>query len=190
MAAAKSAKAPPKTAGISDAAVRAKTGKTWAQWCNVLDKAGAKKMSHKEIATYVHDVLHLPPWWSQMVTVGYEQARGLREKHQTTAGYQMSASKTFTEAAATVFEAWVDAKTRNRWLPQAPLTIRKATPHKSLRISWDDGKNSVDVMFYPKGDAKCQIAVDHRKLKDARDVARLKKYWAEALHRLQKMLAG
>jgi hypothetical protein len=39
-----------KTAGISDHAVQTKTGKTWAEWCAVLDKAGAAKWPHKQIA--------------------------------------------------------------------------------------------------------------------------------------------
>jgi hypothetical protein len=177
-----------KAAGISDAAVQAKTGKTWSQWFTLLDKMGARKLSHKEIAGYVHDKLHCPPWWSQMVTVGYEQERGLREKHQTPEGYQTSASKTLAAPAATVFRAWFDAEARNRWLPKAPLAIRKATPHKSIRITWQDGRSSVDVMIYPRGDAKCQVSVDHRKLTGPKDVKRMKKYWSEALERLQKMV--
>jgi hypothetical protein len=190
MAAAKSAKAPSKAAGISDAAVHAKTGKTWAQWCVALDKAGAKKMSHKEIAAYVHDELHCPPWWSQMVTVGYEQKRGLRAKYQTPQGYQTSASKTLNATAAAVFQAWVDDKIRHRWLPKAPLLITKATPYKSVRIRWDGGKSSADVGLFPKGNTKCQVAIGHIRLKDARESARMKKYWAEALARLQELLLG
>jgi hypothetical protein len=76
-----------KTTGISDNAVRTKTGKTWAEWFSVLDKTGAQKMKHSEIAEPLHAKHACPPWWSQMVTVGYERARCLREKHQTATGY-------------------------------------------------------------------------------------------------------
>ena len=31
---------------MSDEAVKAKTGKTWKQWFAILDKAGAKQMTH------------------------------------------------------------------------------------------------------------------------------------------------
>ena len=34
----------------SDEAVKAKSGKTWAQWFKILDKAGAKKWAHREIS--------------------------------------------------------------------------------------------------------------------------------------------
>ena len=34
---------------MSDEAVKAKTGKKWDQWFPILDKAGAKEMSHQDI---------------------------------------------------------------------------------------------------------------------------------------------
>ena len=58
------------------------------------------------------------------------------------------------------------------------LTV-KATTDRSLRITWADGKTSVQVMFYPKGDGKCQVVADHSKLKDAKAAARMKAYWAK-----------
>jgi hypothetical protein len=179
-----------KAAGIGDDAVKAKTGKTWSQWFAVLDKAGAQKMNHTQIAAYLHDQQDCSGWWSQMVTVGYERERGLREMYQTPEGYQTSASKTFAAPAAVVFQFWVDAKKRNRWLPRAQLTIRKATPSRSLRIVWRHDNSAVDVMIYPKGEAKCQLSVSQRKLKGPRDVAKMKKHWSEALARLEKMIGG
>ena len=188
MATAKALKPQKKAAGIGAAAVHAKTGKTWSEWFVLLDRAGARRMNHKQIAAYVHDELHCSDWWSQMVTVGYEQERGLREKNQTPEGYQTSASKTLSAPAAIVFEAWRDAKQRNRWLPRAPLAIRTATSPKSLRITWTEDASAVDVMIYPNGEGKCQVSVSHRKLKGQRGVTQMKKYWAHALVRLEKML--
>ena len=57
-------------AGISDAAVRKATGKGWAEWIRVLDRKGAKKMTHREIAAWLAAAKHTGPWWSQMLTVG------------------------------------------------------------------------------------------------------------------------
>lgn len=70
-----------KTTGISDDAVRAKTGKTWAEWFSILDSAAAAKKKHVEIARFLRKKQRCASWWSQMVTVGYERARGLREKY-------------------------------------------------------------------------------------------------------------
>lgn len=75
-------KKPRRTKGMSDESVKERTGKVWAEWFKILDKAGAKKWPHQEIAAYLRDEQKVGPWWGQMISVSYEQARGLREKFQ------------------------------------------------------------------------------------------------------------
>lgn len=175
-------------AGIGDEAVKAKTGKTWAQWLKMLDAAGAKKMAHRDIAARLQRKHKLSGWWSQMVTVGYEQARGLRGQYQTPSGYQTHASKTVNAPVAALFEAWADEQERAGWLGRHPLTIRKATPRKSMRITWEDGSTSVEVNFLARGKSKSQVALEHRKLSSAADVARMKTFWSKALEALKSRL--
>ena len=178
-------------AGISSEAVHAKTGKGWTEWFALLDKAGAAKWPHKEIASYLHDDCDCPPWWSQMVTVGYEQARGLRVKHQTATGFTAHASKTVAVAISKLFAAWKDQKTLAKWLPAAAkITIRKATRNKSLRVTWIDGKSSIEVQFYTKGVDKSQVTVEQKKLANAKAVAKTKAYWTAALGKLRALLEG
>src|SRR5262245_40841726 len=89
--AARARTAAPRTAGdIGGAAVRKATGKSWTQWCAILDREGAAKRAHAEIAESLATKHRVPPWWSQMVTVQYERARGLRAKGQTPQGWQAS----------------------------------------------------------------------------------------------------
>ena len=173
---------------MGDAAVQAKTGKTWPEWFAILDAAGAKKMSHKEIVAYLSEHHKVAEWWGQMVTVGYEQARGMREKHQKPEGYEISGSRTIAVSLPALYKAWQDAKMRSRWLAQTGFVIRKATPCKSMRITWADRKTSVDVNSYPKGSTKSQIALQHSKLPDAKAAARMKTYWAKTLDRLKEIL--
>jgi uncharacterized protein YndB with AHSA1/START domain len=175
---------------MSDAAIRVKTGKTWREWFAVLDKAGASQMNRKEIATYLRDHCQLGGWWQQMLTGGYEQARGLREKRQKPEGYEISVSRIIPVSVARLYKAWQDDQTRRRWLPGIPIVIHKATPPKSLRITWKDGEKSVDVNFYPKGNNKSQVVVQHRKLWDARTAAGMQAYWSRTLDRLQEILGA
>src|SRR5882762_4706979 len=88
---------------MSDEAVKAKTGRTWKEWFGILDKAGARKMSHPEIVKYLHTKHDVGPWWQQMVTVTYEQVRGLRELHQKPAGYSISVSRTVNVPLAKLY---------------------------------------------------------------------------------------
>ena len=172
---------------MSDAAVKTKTGKPWAEWFKVLDAGGAKKMSHQAIAAFLHDQHGTPPWWTQMIAVTYEQARGLRLKHEKPEGFEISVSRTIEAPAGKAFKAWADEKIRKQWL-SANFTIRKATANKSLRIGWEDGKTIVAVAFYPKGAGKCQVVAQHNKLPNANAAAKMKTFWARALDRLKETL--
>ena len=176
-----------KPAGISDATVKARTGKSWSEWFAILDEAGALELGHKGIVAVLSEHNRVGPWWRQMITVAYEQERGLRERHQTPEGYQVSVSKTIAAPVGTVFDEWTDDNTRTEWLKAANFTVRKATQGKSLRIAWGAGTSSVDVNFYASGPEKSQVVVDHRRLADADEVARMKAFWTEALDALKKI---
>lgn len=171
---------------ISDEAVKNKTSKNWGEWFAILDAAGSQSMTHKQIVAFLVEEYALSPWWQQMVTVTYEQARGLRQKHEMPSGYQISRSRTMAVPVERVFTAWIDENQRANWLNGPAFVIRKASPNKSLRISWMDGQSSLDVSFYPKGPAKTQITVMHNQLSTADDAERMKTYWANALVKLDE----
>ena len=48
------------------------------------------------------------------------------------------------------------------------FTVRKATENKSLRITWIDDATNLDVQFYAKGETKCQVTLEHARLKSAK----------------------
>ena len=175
------------TPRMSDEAVESKTGKTWSRWFKHLDAAGAKKMSHQEIVAHLVEKHDVRPWWTQMVAVTYEQARGLRDKHQKPEGYEISVSRTIEAPVGKAFKAWTDEKIRKQWLP-SNLTIRKATTSKSLRVTWEDGKTSLAVAFLPKGKDKSQVVAQHSKIPDAKGAAKMKKFWSDALEQLKALI--
>jgi hypothetical protein len=147
-------------------------------------------MRHRNIADYLYEKHGVPGWWAQMVTVTYERERGLREKHQKPDGYEVSRAKTIGVPVEALFAAWQDEKIRAKWLKEPGIVVRKATRAKSMRITWSDGRTSVDVNFWPKGDAKSQVQVQHGKLVDAKEAERKKVYWEERLVGLKALLEG
>jgi len=175
-------------AGVGSDAVMRATGKAWEEWLKVLDKAGAVKMPHKAIAEMVYDRFGIPGWWAQMVTVGYEQARGLRSMYEKADGFAANASKTFQANLERLYGAWHDPRLREVWLPGAPLDVRKSSDGKSMRITWTLGNSSVEVNFYAKGPEKSMVQVQHSKLSDAEAVAAQKAYWSSGLERLKGWL--
>ncbi len=169
------------SAAMSDAAVKAKTGRTWSQWFTLLDKAGAAKMTHKAIAELIATRHKIPGWWAQMVTVGYERARGLRKVNETLSGFRTSVSRTLDAGVDAAFDAWDNAKTRAAFLKEA-VDFSTRNPGKNLRFTWKVGR--VEVRFVVKGPKKTQVTVDHEGLASAADVGKVKAQWSAALNKL------
>ena len=175
-------------AGMSDAAVKAATGCTWKRWVDALDYVDAHTWPHKEIAEYVQKKFKVPDWWTQTVTVGYERIRGLREIGQRRGGsYEATKSRTFAVPVARLYAAFAEARPRARWLAGLKLTVRKATPHRSVRITWADD-TSVEVWLTAKGEGKSNAQVAHRKLPSRESAARAKAFWNERLDALEGLL--
>lgn len=168
-------------AGIKDAAIKARTGRSWRDWVRALDAIGAAAMPHREIARRVHGDFGVGDWWSQTVTVGYERIRGLRQIGQRRDGrFEANKSKVIKADLATVYRAVADGRARARWLPAAEYRVRSMVEGKSVRLAWGDG-TAADLWFGAPAPGKCQVAVQHRKLPDRASADRLKGYWAEAL---------
>jgi hypothetical protein len=175
-------------AGVGSEAVLRATGRAWDEWLKVLDRAGAKAMPHKEIALMLSRKFAVPDWWSQMVTVGYEQARGLRAVNQRADGFAANASRTVDIPVASLFNAWSDPQVRSRWLLDAPVEVCRTSDGKSIRMTWTAGGSNVDVGFFAKGADKSQVQVEHSLLKSAAAVAKQKAFWSDALARLKALM--
>jgi uncharacterized protein YndB with AHSA1/START domain len=175
-------------AGMSDTAVKAKTGCTWERWVYALDRVEAHKWPHRDIARHIRDTYKTPSWWTQMVTVGYERIKGLRTVgERREGGFEASKSKTFAAPLPRLYRAFHDGRARSRWLPGVKFKIRKATPDRSLRITWPDG-TSVDAMFFAKGRGRSQVQIQHGRFPDRETATRIKRYWGERLSELAESL--
>ena len=166
-----------KLAGMSDASVKKATGRTWTEWVKTLDEVRAADKPHREIARYVSST-GTPDWWSQMVTVGYERIRGLRDKGQRRGGgYEATKSRTFAVPVRKLFAAFSKFA--------SDFDVRSRTPDKRMRIAWDDG-TFVEVLFTSKADKKSAIALTHSKLPDKPAAEKMKAWWGERLNALAK----
>jgi hypothetical protein len=174
-------------AGLSDESVKKATGRAWEKWVALLDKADAKEMSHPALTKHIRATYDTPAWWTQMVAVGYERIRGLRAQGQQRSGdWSVSKSKTVGVPLAKLYAAF-NARGRAKWMDGVKLTVRGATPNKSMRLRWEDG-SPIDVGFMSKGDLKSQVALEHRKLASKVEADRMRAFWTERLNALAAML--
>jgi hypothetical protein len=175
-------------AGMSDAAIKEKTGCTWEKWVKSLDYYGGDKMEHRDIAKLIHEKYKVGPWWTQTVAVGYERIKGLRARGQRRDGtYEASKSRTFNVPVKTLYDAWANAASRKKFLDGKDLKVTTATSPKSMRVRWADG-TIIALGFYPKGESKSSVAIQHTKLPDRETANALKKFWSERLDALAEIL--
>src|SRR5690606_14971016 len=178
----------PRLAGMADEVLRARTGRTWAEWVAVLDRAEAHRLSHRDIARLVTTELGVGMWWSQAVTVGYERIRGLREVGQGRDGrFNAGKSRTFAVGASTLFAMAKDPRRRRTWLPDGPTRVRSTVPNRSVRPDWPGG-SQVILHLTPKGPAKTTLTVEHARLTSKADVEKSKAFWHERLDALGRAL--
>lgn len=172
-------------AGIpSEESVRKSTGKGWEEWFAWLDAAGAASRDHKGIVALLKGAVE-STWWQQSVAVAYEKSRGLRRTHQKPKGYEISRTRTFDASADELFAAFTGSRD---WL-ELPMEPRTAQPGKAVRFGRPDG-TIVQVYLVPKSDIRCAVTVMHGGLPDAGVADEMKAFWAEALARLARSLAG
>ncbi len=175
--------------GTTDESVRNRTGRGWDDWFALLDEWDAATRKHPEIARWLVAEHGVDGWWAQNITVGYEQARGIRAVGQRGDGsYSATASKTVNVPVDRLFDAFTDSELRQRWLPDAAFAIRSSRRPKSLRADWEDGSTRVVFGFTAKGPSKSQVALEHERLPDAEHAAEMKAYWRDRVVALKGLL--
>jgi hypothetical protein len=176
------------TLTMSDEAIRKRTGRGWEEWFDLLDEWGAAERTHTEIARWVSTEQGIDGWSSQSVTVSYERARVGRELGQHADGYSISASKTVAVPVERLYDAFVSAAKRKRWLPDGQLRVRTSIKPRSARFDWGDGSTRVNVGFTAKGSEKSQVALEHSRLADAKEADAMKTYWRDRVTTLKEQL--
>ena len=121
--------------------------------------------------------------------MAYERARGMRAPLQQPHGlFAVSSSKTVRVPVERLFDAFVDPALRQQWLPGQSLEVTAVQHTKSIRAKWGDGSTRLAIGFYPRGDSKSQVALQHDRLSDASAAQETKAFWAERMEVLKKWL--
>jgi hypothetical protein len=149
---------------ISDEKLQAATGRSRGQWHDLLDEQKAIEWTHTQIATWLRETHDVDGWWAQGVTVGYEQARGMRVPGQQPDGtFSTSASKTVELSQADALDLAIEAY--GAAAGSAPVTVSREAKHPAARWKLVDG-STVLVTVSPGG-AQSRIVLTHSKLDSA-----------------------
>ena len=181
---------PPRQAdpGVSDDAMRRATGKDWDDWFRILDARGIEGFSHTATAAWVATEHGIDGWWAQQVTVGYERVRGLRRRHQTSDGFEVSVSKTLRLDVHRLWTAFADDEARSAWQVPAVLRRRTAVEDKSVRFDHGDDGSRVLVAIIPKGSDRATVTITHERMAGPDDVERMRAFWRAQVKALETWL--
>lgn len=178
-------------AGMSDEALKAKTGCGWEKWVHSLDHVNASAWPHREIARYVRETYKQPSWWSQTIAVGYERVRGLREAGQRRGGgFVVNKSRTMESGVGTLYR-WVrEPRERAMWLPGVKVALRSATKNKIVRFTLTEDGTSLEVRLESKGPGRGVVALQHEGIASREKAELLRAWWGEVLDELVLMLGA
>jgi len=163
----------------------------WEEWLKYLEEHNAKALTHKQIAKLVYEKLkdrESAGWWSQGVTVAYEQEIGRREPGQRNDGsYETSASKTIDGTMDEALASWIHLTADRQEFNGVPLekepTWSESDNWRNWRCALSDGSR-VAVSIYQKSPEKASFGLGHLKLKSAEDAEAWKTYWKTLLEEL------
>jgi uncharacterized protein YndB with AHSA1/START domain len=188
---------------VSTEAVKKATSKSWDEWLEIIDAAGGADLTHKEIVAFLKANHDVSPWWQQMITVGYEHARGKRVEGETAdAGFEIGVQKTLPFPATKVWEFMTSKPGLKLWLGEvSDLTWKKGEtycatdgtngevrvihPGKRLRITWKPERwkkaSTIQLTCVSSGEGKASVRFHQENLPDAAAREEMRGRWKRSL---------
>lgn len=167
-----------------DDAIRARTGRGWAEWVELIDAGPGRNAGHPAIARWVREQ-GVDAWWSQAVTVGFERITGLRLPGQMADGtFSVSRSRTLRWTEEGLRGAIEDDTRRTDFVPELQLTPRSRPGVKSPRFAANRNGEPVGVVMFaldPVAGGRTRVTVTHERLASADDADRWKAWWGDWL---------
>lgn len=177
-------------AGVSTDAVARRTGKSWDDWFDILDSAGAATLDQRGVVAILAQKHGIGPWWQQTIATGYESLRAkTTDKPPAPEGFQITTSCTLDAPVKRVFRLWNDAGERARWLADERFVVRAGTADKVIKARWGKGTSHVAVSFSEKG-GKTEVAVEHQQIESRAAADQMKAYWEKKLGLLDDALSA
>jgi uncharacterized protein YndB with AHSA1/START domain len=196
---------------VTSKSVLKHTKKSWDQWVVILEKAGAQRWTHQEIAAFLFKKYKVTPWWQQIVTTGYEVHIGRRVAGRNAKGqFSIIATKTIHADKKAVWKALSSKAGIAVWL--APMSTFKLAPKsvyeredgvygqirtmkagERVRFSWQEGDwakvTYVMLFIVGKPNGTTILAIQHEGLKDGRLREPLRDLWKKAVADIAELVS-
>lgn len=168
-----------RSAEISDARLGSGTGRSAADWFALLDRADAARLSHERIARLLIDDHEVAPWWAQVITVRYEQGRGLPSPGlQPDGSYAVAVGRSLRGEPLELLELLVDRLAG--YVEGVQATVVRSATRPSAEWTLSNG-DVLTVAVSPSTGGKCSVAVTQARLRLPERVQPVREGLAQAL---------
>lgn len=161
---------------VPDESVREHTGRSWNDWCDVIDSSETAVEGHRAVARWLGDEQGLDGWWSQAVTIGWERITGRRVPGQLSDGtFAANKSRTMVGEAGALRALIVDDTSRSDLFHGTETELRSKPTTKVLRLGMEVGIALVSID--DRGDGRVRVGVQHTGLRDIEARENWGDYW-------------
>lgn len=168
-----------------DESVIEHTGKSWDEWCDLIDTWPEAEQGHTAVAARVLDEFDVTGWWGQGITVGWERITGRRLVNQMSDGtFTAAVTRTIRIDANELRQMLYDDDDRADLLGGMPSEMRSRPGVKVPRIRLDHGTVSIEIT--EKAGGRATVSVAHEKLSEPADLEQWKPFWADWLEALDQ----
>lgn len=191
---------------MTSASVKKGTGKSWDQWIEILDRLGAREMTHRNIVLHLQKKYRLTPWWQQGVTLGYEIHIGRRVEGQNGKGlFTTTTTKTLKAPASAVWKWLNSAEGQSLWLkplsefklkPKAVFEteegvfgeVRTMLVNRRARLRWQEDTwerpSILQIYLVPRKNGTCILCFTHENLATGRLRLQMRDYWRNVVSQI------
>ncbi|MBR6459776.1 MAG: hypothetical protein IKS49_06430 [Actinomycetaceae bacterium] len=159
----------------------ATTGRSFDDWFDILDNAGAESWPHWKIKRYLGGKRKNDEWWASAVAEAYERARGSNPAHST---YSAKATKTVAAGLAEVWGLIDNEDERRAWL-DIELEERSRQAQSALYSELADGsKVTISLRENPRATGSKNstlVTIRHSGLANEASLDETKAFWRSAL---------
>ncbi|WP_374074509.1 SRPBCC domain-containing protein [Bdellovibrio bacteriovorus] len=190
-----------KLANIRTETLKETTGKTWDQWIEFLNKAGAKHWTFQETVAHLGKKGKVQGWKRQWIAIGYEVATGKRMPGRSLKGdYSITVTRTIHIDHKKLWKFMASPEGIAMWLrPMSKFKLQIKHPYETdagvfgeirtmlanrrIRFTWQEGdwdrSTTVQMFLVPRKNGSTILCFMHEKLRDGRLREPLREYWSE-----------
>jgi len=167
---------------VSNEKLLAETGKNWTEWFEIIEKSMLQNKVNRPTAKLLSQEFGLEDFWAKSIIDAFDFNNVLLPKDNRNSDFEVSATLTIEAPLHIVEQGFTDISLRKMWLPEIN-EFTKYNIGKNVRFEWKDS-TLVNVNFYPKNAKKCQVFLQHSKIKEQEHTELFKKEWKTRLELL------